>query len=473
MRRLLAAVLMLCSGCAHLPGHPPPRPQMKTADATATMASLAAGIVNQEPRAAADTWWQGFGRIDLNRLIDSALSGQPDLAAAQARLDAAKHAEHLARLEGGLQYSTDASLARHRLSDHGLLPVSVVGKLYTQADISQTVSYDLDWWGRNRSLLRAARDDHRAALDEVAAVRLDIAAAVADAYFAWAETAVQLAQVRELARCHRQQLDLLQHRHALGLDAAQPGLDARRKLDLDADRISQLEFLDRSWRYRLSALIGSDPDHAGELPTPSLDARLPELPDSLPLGWLARRPDIASLRDRIEAASARSDAARAEFYPDLDLKLMAGTESLDLGRLLDAGSVVGTLGLALHLPLFNTATLQARLGMREAEYRAAVATYNQAILDAARQSAEAYALVVSLEQRSRSQRSALTEAEQMHALAEQRAVLGLSSSLASLEAESVLLLQRISDSETRAARLRAHVALFRAIGGDTNLEDRP
>lgn len=473
MKRLLPALLVWLGGCAQLPVDLPPRPELKTADTAATMASLSGGIASREPGTTAETWWHGFGRSDLDHLIERALSDQPGLAAARARLDAAKNAERLASLQAGIQYSTDAALTRQRLSDHGLLPVSLVGKTYTQANLAQTVSYDLDWWGRNRSLLRAARGEHQAALDEAAAVRLDVAASVADAYFAWADVSDQLAQARELVRCRRQQADLLQHRYTLGLDAAQPGLDAHRKLDLDEDHVKQLEYLDRSWRYRLSALIGNDPDHAGDLSPPRLDASLPSLPASLPLGWLARRPDIAALRDRIEAASARSDAARAEFYPDLDLELMVGVESLDLGSLLDAGSVVGSAGLALHLPLFNSGTLQARLGLREAEYRSAVAAYNRAVLDAARQSVDAYALAASLEERIRSQRSALGETEQMHALAAKRVALGLSSSMDELEARSNLLLQRMNDTGTRAARLRAQVALFRAIGGDASLEDRP
>lgn len=471
MKCLLAPLLILLAGCAQLPVDLPPRPELRTADTAAAMASTSGGIDHQEPRAKMDAWWQGFGRSDLDHLIETALSDQPGLAAARARLDAAEQAERLASLAAGIQYSTDAALTRQRLSDNGLLPISLVGKTYTQANLTQTVSYDLDWWGRNRSLLRAARGEHQAALDEAAAVRLDVAASVADAYFAWADISARLAQARELAHCRRQQVDLLQHRYTIGLDAAQPGLDARRKLDLDEDHVKQLEYLDLSWRYRLSALIGNDPDHADDLPMPRLDASLPSLPTRLPLGWLARRPDIASLRDRIEAASARSDAARAEFYPDLDLKLMVGVESLDLARLFDAGSVVGAAGLALHLPLFNSGTLQARLGLREAEYRSAVAAYNRAILDAARQSADAYALAASLEERSRSQRSALSETEQIHALAAKRVVLGLSSSLDEIEARSNLLLQRMNDTETQAARLRAHVALVRAIGGDANLED--
>lgn len=471
MRRFAVAMLLLAGGCAQLPADLPPRPQPLVARTSETLAGLSGEFGGRGSAVVSDAWWEDFGRPDLDRMIETALHDQPDLTIARARLEAAARIERLASLDADLRFGTDFALARHRLSENGLLPVGMVGRLYTQTEVSQTVSYDLDWWGRNSALLRAAGSERRAARNEAAAVRLDIAAAVADGYFAWAGVSARLLRARDLAANRRRQVDLLLHRHSLGLDGANPGLQARRQLDLEEDLVRQLEYQERSLRYRLSALLGQDPDHAGGLPTPSLEARLPALPTSLPLDWLARRPDIAALRERIEAASARSDAARAEFYPNLDLRLMIGLESLDLARLLKVGSVVGALGPALHLPLFETRTLQTRLGLREAEYHGAVAAYNRAILDAARQGADAYALVASLEQRSRSQRAALAEAERIRTLAEHRRALGLAGPLDTLEADNLLLGQRMSDSDTRASRLRARVALFRAIGGGANPEN--
>lgn len=464
-------LLGLLGSCAHLPDDLPPRPSLKTPAVAATLQAASGGMAGEEAADASGTWWQRFGREDLNRLVDAALRDQPGLAAAQARLDAAQRMARLARLEIGPQYSTDASLTRNRLSDNGLFPTDMAGKNYTQAGISQRITYDLDWWHRNGALLRAAQSAQQAARDEAAAMRLDVAAAVAEGYFTWAEISSRLTQARALLRCRRQQLDLLQRRHALGLDAAHPVLDVRRKLDLDEDRVRQLEYLDRAARYRMGALIGSDPDHAGTLAAPSLDARLPALPRELPLDWLARRPDIAALRERIASASARSEAARAEFYPNVNLGLMAGVESLDLGTLFRAGSIVGIVGPALHLPLFNGRTLEARLGLREAEYAGAVAAYNHAILAAAQQGADAHALVASLDQRGALQHAALLETEQIRLLATRRQALGLAAPLEALDAEATLLDQRMSATETQGARLRARVALFHAIGGDTSLGD--
>ncbi|MDD4881530.1 MAG: efflux transporter outer membrane subunit [Gallionellaceae bacterium] len=464
MKRLLPLLVTGLAGCAQLPHDLPARPALSAPSAAATVSALAAPLPRQPN--SAENWWQGFGLADLDRLIDAALRDQPDLAAARARLAMADQAERLARLDTEVHYSTDATLVRERLSENGLFPPPIGGSSFTQTDITENLSYNLDWWGRNRALLRAAGNERQAVQDEAAAVRLAVAAAVADAYFALADIDSRLDLARGLEQRHRQERDLLQSRYDLGLDSALPLIDARHKLDIDADRVQGLDYQGRSWRYRLSALVGSDPDHSGQLPVASLKARLPAPPATLPLAWLARRPDVAALRSRVEAAAEQSTATKAEFYPNLDLRLMIGLETLDLGKLLQAGSLSASVGPALHLPIFNTRTLQAKLGLREADYAAAVAAYNHAIQEAARQSADAYALVASLEQRSRSQQEALQETERTRRLARQRQEIGLAGPLDALAADSAVLGQQMNDSEIQAARLRARVALFRAIGGD-------
>jgi multidrug efflux system outer membrane protein len=472
MKRLLPGVFLGLTGCAQLPHDLPGRPSLKTPEAAVTMANLADTISQTRKTAATAHWWQAFGLPDLDRLIDAALKGNPDLDAVQARLRQAEQSDRLARLATQVNYATEATLVREHLSENGLFPPPIGGSSFTQTDLTQNLSYNLDWWGKNRALVRAAGNEKQAALNEADAVRLTVAAAVADAYFAWADVHARLAFARDLEQRRHTEKDLLKSRFDLGLDSAQPLIDARKKLDLDQDRVQGLEYLDHAARYRLSALVGSDPDHAAELPMPSLKAKLPPLPSTLPLGWLALRPDVAALRDRVEAAADQSAAAKADFYPNLDLRMMIGLETLDLGKLLRAGSLSASVGPAIHLPIFNTNTLRAKLGMREADYASAVAAYNRAILEAARQAADSYSLIASLEGRSQSQQQALKATEQTFALTEQRQKLGLAGPLDALEADSAVLGQRMNDIETQTARLRARVALYKALGGDTTSKDQ-
>jgi len=461
------SLFLTLAGCAQLPHDLPARPAMKTPVTVTTLAALAgASAQDSHQQALPQHWWLSFGLIDLNRLIETALQDAPDWATAQARLRTAEQDERLARLDAGVHYETDASIVRERLSKNGMVPPPLGGSTVTQTNITGNLSYTLDWWGRNRALVQAAGNELQAARDEAVAVREALAAAVADTYFAWGAVAERLAAARSLAQVHHTEHDLREARFGLGLDSALPLIDARKQLDLDQGGIHALGYLADSLRYRMSALIGTDPDHAAALPTPELDARLAPLPARLPLDWLARRPDVAALRSRVEAAADLSDAARADFYPNLDLRMMLGLETLELAKLFQAGSLSASIGPALHLPIFNTGNLQTKLALREADYAAAVAAYNRTILEAARQAADAYALIVNLEQRHQTQQQALRQTEQARALVAQRRTLGLAGRFDSLEADAAVLGQHLDEIEIRAARLRARVALFKALGGD-------
>jgi NodT family efflux transporter outer membrane factor (OMF) lipoprotein len=472
VKRLLTGLLLALAGCAQLPTNLPPRPGLREPETSATLGNLTRETAHAEAVSAlTERWWTSFEQTALNNLIETALKDAPDLAAADARLRMADAAERLARLDAQVHYETDASIAREHISKNGLFPPPLGGSTYTQTEITENLSYTLDWWGKNRDLVHAAGNERQAAQDEAAAVRLTLAAAVADAYFATADVEARLGVARAMAQDHRKEHDLLKARFDLGLDSAQPLIDARQKLDLDEDRVRGLEYLARSLRYRLSALIGADPDHAANLPTPALDTRLPPLPIRMPLDWLARRPDVAALRSQVEAASDRSAAARADFYPNLDLRMMVGLETLDLAKLFQANSLSASIGPALHLPIFNGQTLRAKLAMREADYAETVAAYNRTILEAARQAADAYALIASLDRRSQAQRQALQETERTRALAVRRQKLGLTSPLDALEADGAMLDQRMNDIAIQAARLRARVALFNALGGNTTTKD--
>lgn len=474
MRGCLPSLVLALAGCAQLPHDLPPRPAMKAPETLTTLAALAAtSAPDGHQQTLPARWWLSFGLADLDRLIETALKDAPDWAVAEARLRTAEQRERLARLDARAHYQTDASIVRERMSRNGLFPPPIGGSTFTQTDITENLSYTLDWWGRNRALIQAAGDTRDAVREEAVAVREALAAAVADSYFAWAAVAARLAVARSLAQVHRSQRDLLDARFELGLDSALPLIDARRRVDLDQDQIHALEYLADSLRYRIGALIGADPDHAAALPTPELDkARLAPLPARLPLDWLGERPDVAALRSRVEAASDLSAAARADFYPNLDLRMMLGLETLDLAKLFQGGSLSASIGPALHLPLFNTGTLRAKLALREADYAAAVAAYNGAILEAARQAADAYTLIVKLEQRSRAQQQALRQTGHTRALVVQRRTLGLAGRFDSLEADAAVLGQQLDEIALQGARLRARVALFKALGGDALARER-
>lgn len=412
-----------------------------------------------------DRWWESLHDAQLNKLIETALQNSPNLQVLQARVSAAGQAEQLARLNGQVHYDTNVSVIRQRYSENGIFPPPIGGSVVTQDDISLGMSYTLDFWGRNRALVQAAAGEARASEAEQTAARLNLAALVADAWFAWGDNQSRLRLAEQQVALQQKQLSVAQTRFKHGLDTALPVLAARQSLQRQQDSLQQLTYQVRSDRYRMAALLGLSPDQSDRLPQPQETPALLALPTQVPADWLAQRPDVQAQLWRVQAAQGQVAASKADFYPNIDLKLLVGLESIDASKWLTSSSRMGSVGPAIHLPLLNVQTLRARLGQSEADYRAAVASYDATLLQAARQAVDSYALASSLEQRSQMQQAAVDAAEKMRAVQALRLQKGLIGEAQLLDAEQAALAQQDQLITTRTARMRAQVALMQALGG--------
>jgi NodT family efflux transporter outer membrane factor (OMF) lipoprotein len=216
----------------------------------------------------------------------------------------------------------------------------------------------------------------------------------------------------------------------------------------------------------LSNLVGRGPDRAMEVASPSMrvDETFP-LPERLDLDLLGRRPDVVALRKRVEAAAQEVGAARADFYPNLNLLALIGLQSVDLSQWLTAGSAIAALGPALHLPLFDGGGRRATLNARHAEYDIAVGQYNQAVLDASREVVDRLVDLQALRERSAQQQSALRAKTESYRLAQSRYRHGLIDYAGVLNAGQDVLEQRNAAIGLKEGRIHAILGLIRALGG--------
>jgi NodT family efflux transporter outer membrane factor (OMF) lipoprotein len=238
------------------------------------------------------------------------------------------------------------------------------------------------------------------------------------------------------------------------------GLVAQSKVEIEALG----EAIGRT-RHALAELVGNGPQALDAL-TPALQpiASAP-VPDSLPADLLGRRADLVAQRWRVEAATRDTDAARAQFYPNVNLTAFIGLQSLGLNRLFDSGSLVYGAGPALHLPLFDAGRLQANLDARRADVDASIEAYNGALLRALREVADELTGLRSIERQQVAQRDATAAANAAYDLAVQRYRAGLGNFLVVLAAQTNVLTQRLNDTDLKARHLASEVALVRALGG--------
>ena len=189
------------------------------------------------------------------------------------------------------------------------------------------------------------------------------------------------------------------------------------------------------------------------------------IPDVVPADLLGRRADIVAARWRVEAAAGDVAAARAQFYPNINLTAFIGLSSFGLDRLVRAGSEQYGVGPAIRLPIFDAGRLRAGLRGRTADLDAAVETYNGTLVDAIHDVADQISSTRSVERQQREQAAAQASAEAAYDLATQRYRAGLGGYLTVLNAETNVIAQRRLTTDLRARAIDSQMLLVRALGG--------
>ena len=458
---LVAALLgvMLAGGCASF-GELAPKSVVTGPGDLAADRSLAGAKLSPAAWPAA-AWWQRFGDPQLDRLIGEALAGSPGMGSARARID---RAAALASGTGAAlapQASASADVTRQHFSAHGIYPPPLAGSWRTQTQLAASFSYEFDLWGRNRAAYDAALGQVRAAEVDAYAVRLLLASSVARAYAQLARSFEQL-DLAQAALAQRQTIfDLIGQRVAAGLDSQVELKQAEGSIPAARLRIAQLEEEIALGRNLLASLLGKGPDRGLAIAHPRMQGAAPALPSVLPADLLGRRPDVVAQRWRVEAARRDIEAAKGQFYPNVNLSALVGVQSITFSKLLASGSGIP----ALRLPLFDGGRLRANLAAKDADYDLALEQYNQTLVEAMREVVDQLASLRSVDAQRIELDAALATAERGHQLALERQRAGIGSYLQVLAAEAPLLEQKILQANLRAHELELSINLIRALGG--------
>ena len=447
----------------------PPKPDRPPLRDEAPLAGLEAAHHGTWPSA---QWWTRYGDAQLTALEEQALAAAPSLAEAHKRFGTALRAVDMARAEGGLSSRANAQVQRQRLSEHGLIPPQFLGfTWYNLGDLSLEFQYDFDFWGKTRAAVAAAVDDARAAEAERSAATLLLTSAVADTYFSWQADQARLAFAQATVDALTRQRELTAKRIARGIDT--PDLAHQADARLAGARELAAAYAGAA-KIRLAALAGLLGVAPAELPT--LQAKpLPEvdvaLPDDIGLDLLARRPDIAANRWRVEAAMQRVDQARASFYPDISLGALVGLQSIDLDKLLSGASRMGGIGPALHLPIFGRGQLHAAYGATQAQLEAAAAQYDASVTEAARDVATQVLSLAQIDARRRERDRQLDATLALQNATDARVRRGLGDDRNRLAAQADVLQQRDAATSLHAQALAAEIALTKALGGGYRMHE--
>ena len=460
----LASILSLAlAGCV-LP--PKDKPQLTLTEDSAL------GLGTSNAPAIDEHWWHQYGDAQFDELTTAALEHSPNLQAALARIDLAQAQVQAAA--GTLRPNTVISGAatRQRFPENYIYPPPLAGNTAWQGDVSLRLSWDLDLWGRQAALIDSVRATTDATRLDAAAARLAITSSLAQAYLDL-DRAYALADIATQSETQRRQiLDITRKRIGAGLDtnvelreaeAAVPQAELSR-LQAEAARDVAV--------HRVVALTGGGAGDYAKIVLPKLDVETAlAVPDSLPADLLGRRPDILAARARAQSATALHAAARASFFPNINLAAFAGFEAIGLDNLVKWSDRTVGAGPAISLPIFSAPRLQAQYHGAIANEDVAIAAYNGAVVSAVQQAADQLTQVRSSALQLEQARASLAAAEDAYRLAQKRYQAGLTNYLVVLTTETQVLNARLSYVDVLHSQALARIGLLLAVGGNFSRSD--
>lgn len=430
-------------------------------------------------------WWETFDDPMLNRVVQSVLEANFDLATAVARVKQARARARIAfaaRLPsvqaslaaGGFDAPTNVGLGA-QLTELGLgadtfaaFNLSLPDRLdQTTYSVAADFAYEVDFWGRDRNAARAAHAEQEASEADYRAARMGVLAQTVATYLEVVDLRRQLHLATETVGILDEWTTLSADRYDRGVgdirdvyairrnlrdaEAALPGIDARL-----ADAVG-----------RLKVLLGGEhhADLVDSLPDAMPPSVLGSVPTDVPADLLTQRPDVAAARQRLAAARYALGARRAALLPSLSLTGSIGSQSPDTDNWFDPDQWFRNLGSNLLAPVFQGGRLRGSVALAEAELDEATAAYGRAVVTAAAEVESALAGLQSSQQRAALLTAFAEEAHAEAALQEQRYASGVGDYAIFLAASQM----DVAAKAARAAGERdlgyARLALHRALGG--------
>jgi multidrug efflux system outer membrane protein len=416
--------------------------------------------------AAHDIGWRDFFLDSrLEQLIDLALTNNRDLRVAVLNIEQARAKVAIERAALLPSINTSGSLTRQRLP----VPLTYGSPtaISDSFDVGLSItSYEVDLFGRVRSLTRAALEKYLAQEQARRSVQLSLIAEVANAY-------LTLASDRELERLARETLESQEHSFTLEQKRHETGTVSG--LDVAQSQTTALQARADSARFEgnvaqdidaLTLLVGTAIDPA--LLPAQFDPKavgLEPLPAGVPSAVLLRRPDVLEAEHMLRAANANIGAARAAFFPDIALTANLGSASNQLSSLFKSGTGTWAFGPLISLPIFHGGALRGGLDAAHVNEKITLAQYEKTIQSGFREVADALALTATLNRRRAAEESLVEATGRAYKLSQRRHKVGRDSYLEVLDSQRSDYAARQGLIAMRLAEQSNRVTLYKALGG--------
>jgi outer membrane protein, multidrug efflux system len=424
-------------------------------------------------------WHQFFPDSQLQQLIALALVSNRDLRVAALNVQSAQAQYRIQR--ANLFPAIDASAIEEVEQfpagvlggsggpggGAGGIPIATGGSTLRFYDVGiGFTSYELDFFGRIRSLNHAALQQYFGYAETRRSVQITLVAEVASAYLTILADQTLLDITRETLRNQNESYALTQRMFNAGTTTALALRQAASTVDTARANLAQYDRQIAQDRDALQLLLGApipdNIDFAGGLDRGNV---VTELEEGIPSDVLVRRPDVRAAEHQLEAANAQIGAARAAFLPAISLTGSFGTASTQLSGLFKTGSRAWTFSPAVSVPIFAGGANVANLKASKLARDTAVAQYEKAIQTAFREVADALVARGTLDEQLAAQQALVADSAVAYKLADMRFRGGVDSYLSALDAQRTLYGAQQQLQTVRLIRLQNLVTLYKALGG--------
>jgi multidrug efflux system outer membrane protein len=422
-----------------------------------------AGAAGAGPRATDVEWRSFFPDPRLQELIATALQNNRDLRTAVLRIAEARGQYRIRRADQVPNVDATASASRSRTPAEDGFPAITTNRFEVGASVA---SFELDFWGRVRSLTESARANYLSTIHAQRSFQIGLIADVADAYLNERELDVRIALAEETVRTRTRALEIGKMRFDAGVTSA---LDYRAIETLLTQALTEradLELQRAEARNSLTFLVGGPVAVPLPEPLPLASQGIAEnISPGLPSELLVNRPDILEAEEQLRAANADIGAARAAFFPQISLTGALGFASSALSSLFSSSALSWNFGGNAVLPIFDGGRNKGNLDVAVARQKIAVAGYERSIQNAFREVSDGLAGRKWLTERLASQERGVAAQRARAELARLRYINGVANYLEVLDALRELFIAEQLALATRREVMTNAVDLYVALGG--------
>jgi len=404
-------------------------------------------------------WWTMFNDKDLDTIVEYALDSSLDVLTMASRVEQARYVIGYTKADALPTFGVQAGVGTGNFANG-----SALGSETNNFNAGVSLSWELDFWGKYRSLNEAAKANYLATEYGMRELQISVITEVVSSYFLLLDYRARLKVSEKTLQLREEYLDIINQKYSGGVVAEIDLNQAQMQKAIAAASVPLYKRLVAKAEHSLSILIGKNP---GTIISNNnlIETLIPEdIPNGLPSELLVRRPDILQSEMMLKAQNAQIGAAIAMRFPSISLSGFLGGASNDLSAF-TANGLAWNAGANLLGPIFNFGKNKRRVDIEREKTKQALYKYNKVVLQAFREVEDALVNIETYEDEIKARKMHFEAADNAQTLSKQRYDQGVTSYLEVLESQRQAFDAELNLYKTKKEYLDSYIKLYKAIGG--------